>query len=227
MTKTEHPPFAVAVDLVVLSVVDGALSALAIDRGEPPFMRWPALPGGFVRPEEDLAQAASRELAEETGVDIRHLEQLGAYGDPERDPRMRVVSIAYLAFAPETPSPLAGTDAASVAWRSVDELLSADLAFDHARILGDGVERTRAKLEYTTLATAFVPAEFTIGELRGVYETIWGLELDPRNFHRKVLASDGFVVETPRMTARGGGRPARLYRAGTTATLFPPIQRGP
>lgn len=225
MTKTTHPPFAVTVDLVVLSVVDDELAVLAIDRGEVPFKGRPALPGGFVLPKEDLEQAAARELAEETGVEVQHLEQLGAYGDPGRDPRMRVVSVAYLAFAPEMPVPLAGTDAAAAAWRPVDGLLSADMAFDHARILRDGVERTRAKLEYTTLATAFVPSVFTIGELRGVYEVIWGMELDPRNFHRKVLASAGFVKETPRTTTRGGGRPARLYRAGAATELFPPIQR--
>ena len=225
----EYPPFAVAVDLVVLTVRSETFCGLAIERGAAPFKGRPALPGGFVHVDEDLAGAASRELEEETGVPSGrlHLEQLATYGDPQRDPRMRVVSVAYLALAPDLPSPAAGTDAASAEWRPVAELLSSKLAFDHNRILVDGVERARAKLEYTTLATAFCDAEFTVGELRSVYEAVWGHELDPRNFHRKVMASEGFLVPLDRTTTRGGGRPARLYRAGPAEELSPPLARPP
>jgi 8-oxo-dGTP diphosphatase len=226
MTRTlEHPPFAVTVDLVVLTVIDDALNGLLVERGEPPFAGSLALPGGFVQSTEDLEVAARRELAEETGVEVGHIEQLASYGAPERDPRMRVVSVAYLAMVPQAAEPTAGTDAAAASWRPLDRVDTRGLAFDHARILRDGVERARAKLEYTTLATAFCPPEFTIAELRAVYEVIWGERLDPRNFSRKVRASGGFVEMVDGLTTRGGGRPARLYRAGPATELTPPIRR--
>jgi 8-oxo-dGTP diphosphatase len=220
-----HPWFGVAVDLVVLTVIDGALQALLIERGEEPFVGELALPGGFVHIGEGLDEAATRELAEETGVRVAHLEQLATYGDPDRDPRMRVVSVAYLAMLPEPSSPTAGTDAAAAGWRRVGDLAPKRLAFDHDKILEDGIERARAKLEYTTLATAFCPSEFTIAELREVYEAIWDERLDPRNFSRKVLSTDDFVVPTSATTTRGGGRPARLYRAGQATELSPPLRR--
>jgi 8-oxo-dGTP diphosphatase len=221
--------FAVTVDLVVFTVRDEQLCALAVKRGGPPFKgRW-ALPGGFVEEDEGLLEAALRELAEETGlVELPvHLEQLATYGAPRRDPRQRVVSIAYLALAAELPDPAAGSDAAAARWRPVAELLDARarLAFDHGEILEDGLERARAKLEYSPLATAFCAREFTVAELRRVYEVVWGLELDPRNFHRKVTGSPGFLVPTGRSTTRNGGRPAQLYRRGGATVLNPPITR--
>ncbi|WP_030902600.1 NUDIX hydrolase [Streptomyces sp. NRRL F-5126] len=241
-------PFAVTVDLVVLTVRGQALCTLAVRRGEPPFQgRW-ALPGGFVRGDEDLAEAAARELAEETGLCARaaapptpagaaHLEQLATYGAPGRDPRMRVVSVAHLALAPDLPAPRAGGDAHSARWAPVEDLLGGDgayaregeqpapLAFDHARILADGVERARSKIEYSSLATAFCPAEFTVGELRRVYEAVWGVVLDPRNFHRKVTGTPGFLVPSGGTTTRQGGRPAQLFRAGGATVLNPPMLR--
>jgi 8-oxo-dGTP diphosphatase len=223
--KPAHPPFAVAVDLVILTVREGSLQALLIERGEEPFEGQLALPGGFVRPNEDLEAAATRELKEETGIEVAHLEQLASYGDPDRDPRMRVVSVAYLALAPELPPPTAGTDAAAADWYSVSGLIRRRLAFDHKLILRDALERARAKLEYTTLATAFCSAEFTISDLREVYEAIWGEPLDPRNFSRKVLSTEGFVHPTSRTTTRNGGRPARLFRAGDAVELSPPLRR--
>ncbi len=241
------PPFAVTVDLVVLTVRRHALCALAVRRGEPPFQgRW-ALPGGFVRADEDLSQAAARELAEETGLHAHdpsvpaqdngaHLEQLATYGDPKRDPRMRVVSVAHLALAPDLPAPRAGGDASNARWAPVEELLQqggygrdgepvAPLAFDHHQILADGVERARSKIEYSSLATAFCPPEFTVGELRRVYEAVWGVALDPRNFHRKVTGTPGFLVPTGGTTTRQGGRPAQLFRAGGATLLNPPMLR--
>ncbi|WP_431953610.1 NUDIX hydrolase [Actinacidiphila sp. bgisy167] len=226
------PPFAVTVDLVVLTVRSHALCALAVRRGEPPYQgRW-ALPGGFVRGDEDLAGAAARELEEETGLQAGsgvHLEQLATYGDPKRDPRMRVVSVAHLVLAPDLPAPRAGGDARSARWAPVEELLrngeEGTLAFDHARILADGVERARSKLEYSALATAFCPPEFTVGELRRVYEAVWGVALDPRNFHRKVTGTVGFLVPTGGTTTRQGGRPAQLFRAGGATLLNPPMLR--
>jgi 8-oxo-dGTP diphosphatase len=226
MTRTgRYPPFAVAVDLVILTVREGSLQVLLIERGEEPFEGQLALPGGFVRPDEDLEEAATRELKEETGIEVTHLEQLASYGAPDRDPRMRVVSVAYLALAPELPTPTAGTDAAAAAWYPVTGLTRNKLAFDHRLILRDGVERARAKIEYTTLATAFCPPEFTISDLREVYEVIWGELLDPRNFSRKVLTTEGFVRPTSHSTSGSSGRPARLYRRGDAVQLSPPLRR--
>jgi 8-oxo-dGTP diphosphatase len=223
----EHPAFAVTVDLVVLTVRDGALCVLLIRRGAPPFRgRW-ALPGGFVLAGEDLPAAAERELAEETGLSdpAGHLEQLASYGAPDRDPRGRVVTVAYLALVPDLAAPVAGTDAAAARWWPVAGVRDRDLAFDHDRILADGVERARAKLEYTPLAAAFCPPEFTIAGLRAVYETVWGMPLDPRNFHRKVTSTTGFVAPTGRSTAGEPGRPAQLYRRGPATILYPPMLR--
>ncbi|MFC1419861.1 NUDIX hydrolase [Streptacidiphilus cavernicola] len=236
------PPFAVTVDLVVLTVRDHALCALMVRRGEPPFQGFWALPGGFVRPDEGLIEAAARELAEETGLRTHgaagqepgvgaHLEQLATYGDPQRDPRMRVVSVAHLALAPDLPTPRPGGDVRSARWAPVEELLGRGkddgllLAFDHTRILADGVERARSKIEYSSLATAFCPAEFTVGELRQVYESVWGVSLDPRNFHRKVTGTPGFLVPAGGTTTRQGGRPAQLFRAGDATVLNPPMLR--
>jgi 8-oxo-dGTP diphosphatase len=220
----------VTVDLVILTIRDVELCVLLVRRGIPPYKgRW-ALPGGFVEDGEDLDRAAVRELAEETGTRLRgvHLEQLRTYGAPRRDPRGRVVTVAHLALAPDLPSPRAGSDAAHAEWVSVDEALAAGpkLAFDHEQILADGVERARSKLEYTPLGTAFCPPEFTVGELRRVYEAVWGHRIDPRNFHRKVTGSPGFLGDTGGRTNRDGGRPARLFRRGDTELLHPPLLRG-
>jgi 8-oxo-dGTP diphosphatase len=224
-----RPPFAVTVDLVVLTVAEDALQVLVVRRGVGPHRGRRALPGGFVHIDEDLPDAAERELAEETGVAGVgvHLEQLATYGAPRRDPRGRVVTVAYLALIPDLAAPEAGSDAAAVAWEPVTTLLAAPrrLAFDHHRILTDGVERARAKLEYTPLATAFCGPEFTVNELRQVYEAVWDTTLDPRNFHRKVTGTPGFVVPTGRTTTRAGGRPAQLYTAGDAPLLHPAMLR--
>ena len=182
-----------------------------------------------MQPEENLVQAARRELLEETGLDAGriHLEQLATYGEPGRDPRQRVVSVAYLALAPGLPAPSAGSDAAGADWVEVGQMLSrsrSTLAFDHAEILRDGLDRARSKLEYTPLATAFCPREFTIAELRHVYEIVWGTELDPRNFHRKVTGTRGFVVDTKKRRVERG-RPAQVYRVGNLRLLNPPMLR--
>jgi 8-oxo-dGTP diphosphatase len=225
----ENVTFAVTVDLAVFTIRDDRLCALAVRRAAPPFRgRW-ALPGGFVGEDEDLIDAARRELEEESGLAQLpvHLEQLGTYGNPRRDPRMRVVSVAYLALAAELPEPTAGTDAAEARWLPASELNTGSkrLAFDHDQILADAVERARAKLEYSPLATAFCTDPFTVAELRHVYELVWDVRLDPRNFHRKVTRSRGFLVPTGRYTSRNGGRPAQLYRRGKATMLNPPIAR--
>jgi ADP-ribose pyrophosphatase YjhB (NUDIX family) len=220
---------ALAVDLVVLTIRDDRLSVLLVERGVEPYRGTWALPGGFVQASEDLLAAAERELAEETGVPkvSAHLEQLATYGDPGRDPRGRVVSVAYLALVPNMPIPSAGSDAADAAWRPIDELGPGELAFDHAAILAAGIERARAKLEYSPLATAFCPTEFTVAELRSVYEAVWGVVLDPRNFHRKITGTAGFVEPTEGRTTRNGGRPAQLFVRGHAALLHPAMLRPP
>jgi 8-oxo-dGTP diphosphatase len=219
----------VTVDLVVLTIREDALTALLVRRGGAPYQgRW-ALPGGFVQPREDLAAAAERELVEETGLagPAVHLEQLASYGDPDRDPRLRVITVAYLALLPEPATPVAGGDATEASWRPAAPLLDNpdELAFDHGLILAEGVERARAKLEYSPLATAFCPDEFTVADLRRVYEIVWGAELDPRNFHRKVTSTPGFLTPAGRSTAGERGRPAQLYRRGSAKLLHPPMLR--
>lgn len=215
------------VDLAILTVRQNELNVLVIDRGNAPFRGQLALPGGFLRADEDLRAAAVRELAEETGLDGEslHLEQLGAYGQPDRDPRGRVVTVAYLAIAPDLPVPAAGSDAVGSRWMPVDAVLGT-LAFDHDQILGDAVENARSKLELTTIATAFCDEKFTIRDLRRVYEVVWGVPLDPRNFSRKVANTDGFVVATGDKRAPATGRPAALYRPGPARLLSPPLLRG-
>lgn len=222
---SEHPPFAVTVDLVVLTVRDGVLQVLTVRRGGEPYVGEWALPGGFVHLDEDLPDAAARELAEETGLPAGsvHLEQLASYGAPGRDPRMRTVTVAHLVLAPDLPTPRAGSDAADARWVPVAP--APRLAFDHAQILADGVERARSKLEYTPLAAEFCPAEFTVGELRAVYEAVWGARLDPRNFHRKVTDAAGFLEPAGAWSAGGRGRPAQLYRRGGATLLSPPMLR--
>ncbi len=228
MYPSDYPILYVTVDIVVLTISDGELCALAVRRGEPPYQgRW-ALPGGFVQVEEDLETAARRELGGETAVSgsAVHLEQLATYGAPDRDPRHRTVSVAWLAVLPEAAPPRAGSDAAQAAWQPAGWLLDAGrLAFDHRQILGDGVERARAKLEYTNIATAFLDEEFTIAQLRDVYEVVWGHPLDPGNFHRKVTRTEGFVEPTGRRQSLGRGRPAELFRAGPEEALNPPLTR--
>lgn len=223
------PPFAVTVDVVLLTVREGRLQVLLVERDTHPFRGGLALPGGFVEPDEDLDAAGIRRLEAETGVrrDLAHVEQLGAFGAPRRDPRMRVVSVAYLVFAPDLPAPRPGPSTRSVAWTPVAQVDAPRLAFDHATVLSAGVERARSKLEYSPYATAFCAEEFTVGELRHVYEATWGTPLDPRNFHRKVTGTPGFLVPVGRDSSPGpgGGRPAALFRSGTATLLHPAMLR--
>jgi 8-oxo-dGTP diphosphatase len=215
----QFPAFAVTVDVVILTMSEGLLHVLLVRRGEAPFEGMWAIPGGFKRPTETLDDAARRELAEETGVDVPSLlTQFGAYGDPERDPRLNVVTIAYLAVLRDVGEVEAGTDAADAALVPASDVLNEriNLAFDHLRIVRDAVERVRVELEVSGIATAFVGTTFTMAELRAVYEAIWGVQLDAANFRRSVVAEDGWVIPTGRRARPGaaGGKPAELYRAG-------------
>lgn len=229
MSDRSHETLRLAVDLVILTVRERTFRVLLIARGNEPFQGRLALPGGFLRPGESIGAAAVRELREETGLDGTELplQQVGAYGDPDRDPRGRIVSVAYLAIAPNLPVPVAGSDAAEARWRPVEPLLAEPprLAFDHDRILADAVEQARQQLEYTTLATRFCADTFTIGELRDVYELVWGMRLDPRNFNRKVTKAEGFLVQTDGKRVHDTGRPAALYRRGPAEKLHPAMLR--
>ncbi len=225
----QFPAFAVTVDVVILTLADGRLHVLLVRRGGAPFEGMWAIPGGFKRPAETLDEAAGRELAEETGVDAsRPLEQLGAYGDPGRDPRMNVVTVAYLAVLRDVGALRAGTDAADARLFPVDDVLAGrlELAFDHAGIVRDAVERIRTQLEATAIATAFVDTEFTLTELRAVYEAVWGIRLDAANFRRSV-AERGWVVPTGRRArpGPGGGKPAELFRAAEAWSHGGPVRR--
>lgn len=227
---SQFPAFAVTVDVVILTMSEGLLHVLLVCRGEAPFEGMWAIPGGFKRPSETLDGAAKRELAEETGVAVAHtLTQFGAYGDPGRDPRMNVVTVAYLAVVRDVGAVAGGTDAAAAALIPVSDVLSGkvELAFDHLRIVRDAVERVRFEIDVSGLATAFVGATFTLAELRAVYEAVWGVQLDAANFRRSVVAEDGWVIPTGRRAQPGpaGGRPPELYRAGRAWSRGGPIHR--
>ena len=221
----EH--FDVAVDLAVLTLRNGEFSILLVQRDDDPFGgRW-ALPGGFVRIDEDLREAAHRVLETEAGVGRDHvyLEQLRTFGRADRDPRGRIISVTFMALGADLPDPHSGEGTSDARFWSLTDLDPQTLAFDHATILEVAVDRARSKLEYTTLATSFLPEEFTISQLRRVYESVWGGRLDPGNFHRKVTRTPGFVRELDRYAAATGGRPARLFCAGEGSALNPPLLR--
>ena len=227
---SQFPAFAVTVDVVILTMSEGLLHVLLVRRGEAPFEGMWAIPGGFKRPSETLDEAAKRELVEETGVDSASLlTQFGAYGDPGRDPRMNVVTVAYLAVLRDVGAVVAGSDAAAAALIPVSDALNGkvELAFDHTRILRDAVERARIDLDHTGMATAFVGPTFTIAELRAVYEGIWGVHLDGANFRRTVVAESGWVIPTGRRARPGssGGKPAELFRAGRMWKVGGPIRQ--
>jgi 8-oxo-dGTP diphosphatase len=236
MTRTagydarSFPAFAVTVDVVILTMAAGALHVVLVRRGEPPFKGMWAIPGGFKRPTETLDEAAARELSEETGVKAASLmRQFGAYGDPGRDPRMNVVTVAYLAVLRDVGPLVAGTDAAAAALVPVADVLAGrlELAFDHGRIAADAVDRLGIELEVSGIATAFVGQAFTLAELRSTYEAVWDVRIDPANFRRSVATDEGWVIPTGHRAraSRSGGRPAELFRAGRAWDQGGPIRR--
>ncbi|PIE18877.1 MAG: NUDIX hydrolase [Proteobacteria bacterium] len=220
--EVQWPRPSVTVDLAVFTVIDDDLKVLLIARREPPFQGAWALPGGFVRVGdayddrgESVEEAAHRELAEETGLPVgaAYLEQLYTFGAPERDPRMRIISVAYYALLQPALAPLvtAGSDAADARWVSLAELPT--LAFDHADILEVAVARLRGKVDYAPIAFELVAETFTVAELRGVYEAIKGVTYDPGNFRRRFLRmqTDGVIAQAPGKRPTGT-KPARVYR---------------
>lgn len=228
-TPKDYPSVALTVDLVVLALAGGVLHSALVRRGVPPFMGGLALPGGFVGPRESAERAAFRELEEETGLDLGrlpvHVEQLATYSDPDRDPRMRVVSVAHLALLATDgrtlPALSAGSDADAAEWHPVHAVVDSPMAFDHASILRDGLERLSGKMEYTTVAARLVPDEFTMTQLRTVYEATWNVRLAAGNFTRKMLPH---LHDTGRKTKAAAGAPAALFTA-TERHIHPPMSR--
>jgi 8-oxo-dGTP diphosphatase len=214
-----YPVFAVTVDVVILTVVGGELHVLLVRRGGEPYAGEWALPGGFKKPDETLDEAARRELHEETGIEApKLLAQFHTYGDPGRDPRGNIVTIAYLAVTPDVGELAAGTDADDARLLPVARVVSGrlPLAFDHERIVDDAVRYASERLEVGDLATAFVGPTFTLTELKGVYEAVWGDPLDAANFRRSLApqAEAAYVEPTGERSPPGpeGGRPPELFR---------------
>jgi 8-oxo-dGTP diphosphatase len=207
----DYPRPALTTDVVIFTLREQRLQLLLIRRRNDPHAGMWALPGGFLDMTEDIERCAQRELEEETGVSGVYLEQLYTFGRPDRDPRGRVISVAYYALVPEQrlPEPQAASDAAEVGWFPVDAL--PPLAFDHAGIIAMAHQRLVAKLEYSTIALQLMPEHFTLSELQHVYEAVLGEPLDKRNFRKRILAL-GHIEETGRLRRTGRHRPAREYR---------------
>ena len=255
----QFPARAVTVDVAVFTIIGSILMVLMLERGADAevFPDRLALPGTFVR-DENLDDAARRVVAEKASTELgdHPIVQFGAYGDPGRDPRMRVVSIGYVALVADAPPPVAGAGVGvrRAAYFDVDALLagSADaLAFDHHRILGDARARVAKLVEETPAALDFCGEEFTISELRQVYEVLWGESLDAGNFHRRVGRIEGFIEpveavepkQSPAITgephdevllmssplsppmSKPRGRPARRFRRGSATALHPALRR--
>lgn len=210
MFHYEYPHPAVTTDVVIFSIRDKQLKLLLIKRGGEPYKGKWALPGGFVNLDESLEEGARRELQEETGLSGVFLEQLYTFGEPGRDPRERVITVAYYALIPSDQLNLvAASDAEAVGWFAMDELPT--LAFDHHRIVSMAHERLAAKLDYSTLAFQFMSAEFTLSDLQLVYEIILQENIDKRNFRKWILAMER-IEETGGEKRIGPHRPAKLYR---------------
>jgi 8-oxo-dGTP diphosphatase len=210
----DYPRPAVTVDLCVFTIIDGELNVLLVTRGGEPYKGKGALPGGFVNNDETLEAAAERELFEETGAkNIVGLRQLGAYSEPDRDPRTRVITVAFMALVPKV-DVKPGSDAADAKWLPVYPLLKSrsPLAFDHSKILADAVNALRSDMDRLDLAGSYLSAGhksgFTLGELQQVYEAVMGDDTDVRNFRRR--AKD-MVVPMKEKTSRRRGRPATLF----------------
>lgn len=200
----------VAVDIIIFTVDSKDLKVLLIKRKINPFKGMWAIPGGFVRQGETLEEAARRELREETNVSDIYLEQLYTFGDPGRDPRAWVITIAYFALISSDKREIkADTDAEDVAWYSMYDL--PELAFDHSKILKYALERLRNKLTYTTIGFQLLPEKFTLTELQRVYEIILDRPIDKRNFRKKIL-SENMLIELSETKMDGIHRPARLYQ---------------
>ena len=205
----KHARAALTVDCVVFGLDDGDLKVLLVQRDLEPFAGWWSLPGGFVRNDETLDEAARRELAEETGATNVYLEQLYTFGELNRDPSERVVTVAYYSLVKLSDHRIRNaTDARKAAWFTVGDVPT--LAFDHTRILEGAYQRLRAKVRYQPIGFELLPPKFTLTQLQKLYEVILGRALDKRNFRKKLLAM-GVLVELNEIEQDVAHRAARLY----------------
>jgi 8-oxo-dGTP diphosphatase len=211
MAKTSE--IFVTVDIVIFALRDDDLQVLLIKRRYPPYENTWAIPGGFVEPGESIEDGAARELFEETNVRGVHIEQLYTFGRVDRDPRGRMITVAYFALVPKPLAVQAGSDTTDAQWQSVYGL--PQMAFDHAEIIGYALKRLRYKLEYSAVGFQLMPPNFTLSELQHAYEIVLGESLDKRNFRRRILQAD--VIEETGDMHNGDGRPAKLYRYKSTA----------
>jgi 8-oxo-dGTP diphosphatase len=208
VAASAYPKPAVTVDMVIITLRGEELQVLLVKRDVAPYKsRW-AIPGGFVHINESLEAAARRELREETGVIDVYLEQLYTFGNPGRDPRGRVISVAYIALVPAPLTVEAGIDAREARWWPLSHLPA--LAFDHDKILQYALTRLRYKIEYSAVGFRLLPEHFTLSELQRAYEVILGEPLDKRNFRRRISQAE--IIEPTDDLRSGEGRPARLYR---------------
>lgn len=230
--SSTYPPYSVTCDIVILTMKDREPHVLLVKRRGAPFAGWWALPGGFKNPDETLDETAHRELLEETNFRApSYLEQFRAYGNPGRDLRGNVVTVAYLAIVPNVSDIRGGTDAVEAALFPVEDVRSGsrDLAFDHNQIISDACDYVADQLETSDIATRFVPKQFTLSQLRTVYESFWESELDGANFRRNLLGEvspyvspTGFLAES----TSSGGRPPELFKATRAwRDAGPPIRR--
>ena len=202
------PKPSVTVDMVIYTIHENDLKILLVKRGIEPFKDKWALPGGFVRIEESLEDAAKRELQEETGVKDVYLEQLYSFGEPKRDPRGRVITIAYIALVnSENVNLKSTTDVSEVQWFSIKKIPS--LAFDHKKILEYSLKRLRWKFEYTTVAFSMLPKKFTLSQMQKIYEIVFNKKFDKRNFAKKILSLD--ILKEEEIKKDVSYRPPMLY----------------
>lgn len=208
----------VTVDVLIFTIQENQLKIVLVKRGVEPFKDMWAIPGGFVRIDESLEEAAKRELAEEAGVKDVYLEQLYTFGAPNRDPRERVITVAYFALVPTENIKLsAATDVTKAQWFPIDQLPK--LAFDHQQILEFALKRLRDKIQYSNIVYSLLPEKFRLSELQKVYEVILGKALDKRNFRKKMLSSN-LLKETGEKELEGAHRPAMLYSFKTKEIVF-------
>ncbi len=206
LTDFEQP--SVTVDLVIFTIKDNSLKVLLVKRNTEPFKDKWALPGGFVRINESLEEAAKRELQEETGVKEVYLEQLYSFGEPKRDPRGRVITISYFALINSDKIKLkASTDVSDAIWFSISKIPL--LAFDHKEILDYALKRLKWKFEYTTIAFSLLPKKFALGELQKIYEIVFERKFDKRNFRKKLFSLD--ILKKESINKEAPYRPPQLY----------------